>query len=50
MDPQQDRDGDRNFKLLSYDWNFIFSKTSEEEVNLLLTLPVYASDTQKTVI
>lgn len=45
MDPQQDRDGDRDLKPLSSDWNFILSKTSSEEVNLLLTFPAHASDT-----
>lgn len=38
MDPQQDIDGDRNPKLLISDGNFILSKPSSVEVNLLLTL------------
>lgn len=45
MDPQQDRDGDRDQKPPSSDWNFILSQTSSEEVNLLLTVPIHASDT-----
>lgn len=36
MDLQQGKDGDRNLKLLSSDWNFIRSKTSSE-MNHLLT-------------